>query len=74
MVGSIGMTCIHDVMVCTTCTHDSPLSMIPQLSLDDLASDREVALYHWTMSGYFDILGAKSTTPCLGMSPEIEHS
>ncbi|KIM52759.1 hypothetical protein SCLCIDRAFT_140520 [Scleroderma citrinum Foug A] len=42
------------------------------LSLDDL-SHREVALYRRTTSRCFDILGVKSTKPCLEISPEIEH-
>ena len=60
------------VVVSSTCTHDLPLSVIPQLSLDD-PSRREVALYRRTTSGWFSILGVKSTTPCLEISAEIEH-
>ena len=60
------------VVVRTPCIHDSLLSMIPQLSLDD-PSRREVALYRRTTSGCFDILGVKSTKPCLEISPEVEH-
>ncbi|KAL4075094.1 hypothetical protein V8B97DRAFT_1537785 [Scleroderma yunnanense] len=42
------------------------------LSLDD-SSRQEVARYRRTTSGCFDLLGVKSTKPCLEISPEVEY-